>query len=303
MTHRKAVFFVAILAAGLTLSSGDSPAVPSQKSPLVGWTRLRLEASKFLIASAESVVERWTGNPTEEPDLIRVSNVMRYLGQVRAKDGFSLRSAPGGTPSRWMELEPGKSAREAVVGSDGGFRLRRFGIPSGKSEPWSGPWAEGKTERKQLTLEPSPENCLGPVDVWGIFGRLHCLSNAETMPLQLLNNDGLVKVTARRKGVRKVQLLVADLETGHSRTMEVEEILVELLPAPGEPDPGVFGLDSGVVLGIDPASGALLEIQGKRQKIPGSITFRLTGVSFLGRPRPPIPWPSESKSSTYLPAP
>jgi hypothetical protein len=126
---------------------------------------------------------------------------------------------------------------------------------------------------------------------------------ADEVRFLLLSNDGGHEVIARRKDSRRAELTLADLDGGVDRTVTLDLRRVELLPAPGEPDPSFFGMDGGISLWIDAGSGLPVEISGKREGIPGTIRFRLTGISLKARPRPVTPWPTEATSALTAPQP
>ncbi|MEN6631890.1 MAG: hypothetical protein ABFD84_05650, partial [Candidatus Polarisedimenticolia bacterium] len=143
--------------------------------------------------------------------------------------------------------------------------------------------------------------CGGPIDAWSFLGRLDCLAGAAETDVALLTNDGLVPVRAVRRGTRSVELWLDDLDGGEPRNPTVQAVELALLPAPGGPSPSVFGLDGEISLLVDPASGALLEIAGKRSGIPGTIRFRLVGAGFKAGRLPETPWPSQAIRADVAP--
>lgn len=288
---------------GLLLGSGPGrashPAGPA--SPLAGWTRLRLEASKMLVAHATSVIERWPGQEGQ-PGVVRVRSLLEYLGNRKISDAFSARPVEGGLPARWMEIEPGRKAREVRVAPGGRQVLRRFGPPEGKRDGWTGRWTEGNTETRDLVLDGAPPACGGVIDGWALLGHLQCLTVAPEVRFRMMSNRGLHNLVAVRRGTQRVDLRLAGLDGGAERRVTVEAYEIELVPGAGEPDPSVFGMEGTVRLLVDPLSGALVRIEGRREGIPGTIRFQLTGLAATPRPRPAVPWPSEAKSAMAVPA-
>lgn len=242
-----------------------SPAPPpaNPASPLAGWRRLRFGATKFLIGSARSTVERWAAGEGGAEALVRVTTSMGYFGhEARLHHAYSVLSAAGGLPAHWMELDPGKSARETTVSKDGSLSLRRFGPPPGKAPPWPGAWTEGRTDKATAKMHVQGGPCGGPLDAWLLLARLDCLTAAEEVRFVLLSNDGGHEVIARRSAARRTTISVSNLDDGARANMVLDQWRVELLPGPGEPDPSFFGMDSGVILWIDAGSGAPVEISG-----------------------------------------
>lgn len=308
--------YLLLVAAGPANALGQAPApprvAPSQveqsqvahgsPSPLAGWSRLQLDASKFLIASAHSTLDRWLPTTAGGPGIVRVHSALSYLGNTRLHDGFSVRPGDAPLPARWMEIDPGKRAREIRVVTGGELTLRRFDRPEGKEPPWSGPWTEGNREVKTLDLARGGDGCGGPIDPWALLGSLECLLAGPEVGFRLFSNDGIHAVIARRVQTSRTTLQLRNLDGGEPIDVSVEVATIELLPGPGEPDPSVFGLDGAIRLQIDTGSGALVQIEGRREGIPGLIRFRLSAVARRERPRPRIPWPTEATSATAVPA-
>ena len=287
----------------LSLTCREAGAEEPQDAVLAGWARLRLEATKFLVASAQSDVERWPSEGSDASSVVHVRTVLRYFGSRRDHHAFSVRPEGWGVPAHWMEIDPGKRAREVTVSRGGRLHLRRFDPPPGRDVPWDGRWAEARSETKDLALGPeSPGPCAGPFDPWSFLAHLRCLVE-EPAPFrfQLFSNDGVHAVIAEKRGEERLSLELRDLEDGTTAERTLRVVRVELLPAPGGPVPSVFGMNGGLSLLIDPASGALVEITGRLEKVPGTVRFRLTGYSVRGRPRPAIPWPGEAANASALP--
>ncbi len=282
-------------AAPARAGAGARPAA----TPLAGWTRLELHAST-LLATADAVIERWPG-AGEAPDLVRVSTSMRYLG--RSKDLVTYTEAPaeGGLPVRWMEIEPGRKAREWRAAADGALVKRRFGLPKGKSAPWKGSWTAGKPERLPPARPADDGTALAPLNAWTFLARLDLVAGRPEAAVPLIGNDGMVPAVTRRAETRPVRLRLRELDAGRDFALEIDAVRIELAPAPDGPDPAVLGLNGPVSLLVDPASGALLQIEGRREGIPGIIRFTLGGVSRRARTRPAIPWPAEARDATVAP--
>lgn len=289
----------ALLFSYVVFASAGSGTAATSVSPLAGWARLRLTASKFLVASAESTIERYPAAP--RPSLVRVASRLTYFGKTRLHQGFGERDAEDRPlPAHWMEIDPGIKAREATVDAERRLVFRRFDAPDGAPTPWRGRWKEGRREEKTLGAAGDGA-CGGPIDAWSFLGRLDCLAGAAETDVALLTNDGLVPVRAVRRGTRSVELWLDDLDGGEPRNPTVEAVELALLPAPGGPSPSVFGLDGEISLLVDPASGALLEIAGKRSGIPGTIRFRLVGAGFKAGRLPETPWPSQAIRADVAP--
>jgi hypothetical protein len=288
-----------LLAGGWAVAALGAAELPN---PLLGrWTVLRLEASKFLVASARSEIERWPGgaNGTE---LVHVRSLLRYLGNTREHHAYSIRPAGSGLPARWMELDPGKRAREVTVSAGGSLALRRFGLPAGRQAPWPGPWTAGRSEDRSLELGSDDTGpCSGPFDPWALLAHLPCLAGRPESRFRMFSNDAVHVVVARRVGEKHTVLQLTDLGTGRSVRSDVTLARIQLAPGPGEPDPSVFGMDGGITLLVEPDSGALVEIEGRREGIPGTVRFRLTGFSRTSRSRPAPPWPENAVDATAAP--
>lgn len=285
------------LAVALVAGFGARAAEPP--AGLEGWTRVRLEATKFLVASARSDIERWPAGD-EMPALVHVRSLLRYLGNSRDHHAWSVRPGGAAVPARWMELDPGKRARDVRVEKGGQLTLRRFGVPEGQQPPWRGRWSEGKTDVRDLGAIGGG-GCAGPFDPWSLLVNLGCLVKGPEVPFGLFSNDGLHRVIAKRRGTDHVTLKLADLAGGPSRDVSLDVVRVELLPGPGEPDPSVFGMQGGVVLTIDVATGAPVQIEGRREGIPGTVRFRLTGFARKDVPRPGVPWPEDAADASAVP--
>ncbi len=284
-------------------SAAPAPAPETPARALAGWRRLRFGATKFLVGSARSTIERWPAGDGGPEGLVRVTTSMGYFGhEARLHHAYSVQPARGGLPARWMELDPGKRARETTVVPDGQLTLRRFGPPPGQDEGWSGAWVEGRTDHAAAKTVPAGGPCGSPLDPWGLLARLGCLTKGDEVRFVLLSNDGGHEVIARRGESRQTRVSLVNLDDGSRSTVTLDQWRVDLLPAPGEPDPSFFGLDGGITLWIDAASGAPVEISGRRSGV-GTIRFRLNGVSLTPRPRPAIPWPSTAESALAAPQP
>ncbi|HNX19989.1 MAG TPA: hypothetical protein PKG80_06920, partial [Acidobacteriota bacterium] len=139
----------ALLFSYVVFASAGSGTAATSVSPLAGWARLRLTASKFLVASAESTIERYPAAP--RPSLVRVASRLTYFGKTRLHQGFGERDAEDRPlPAHWMEIDPGIKAREATVDAERRLVFRRFDAPDGAPTPWSGRWKEGRREEKTL---------------------------------------------------------------------------------------------------------------------------------------------------------
>lgn len=260
---------------------------------------MRLEATKFLVASARSDIERWPAT-AELPETVHVRSLLRYLGNGRDHHAWSVRPGSAPVPARWMELDPGKRARDVRVDTAGKLTLRRFGVPEGHEPPWRGRWSEGRTDGKELG-PLGDGGCAGPFDPWALLANLGCLARAPEVPFTLFSNDGVHRVVARRQGTDRLALKLADLAGGATREVALDVVRVELLPGRGEPDPAVFGMQGGVVLTIDVATGAPVQIEGRREGIPGTVRFRLTGFARKDVPRPLVPWPEDAADASAVP--
>lgn len=302
ITYLAWVLLCAAASAGTDVPTSAAPAATATTAAPPetpgDWRRVRLEATK-LFASATSTVERWPGE-ADQPALVRVVSTLSTLGRGMKRHGFSTRP-PGGVPAHFMEIEPGRKARESTLSPDGAFVLRRFGPPSGRKSGWSGPWTEGTADRLRLEV-PEGATCGGPIDGWALVANLACVTRGPEARLFLLTNGGGHAIVARRLGERDTTVSVADLDApGRRASLSVREVRVELLPAPGGDGVDVFGLDSGVTLRIDRDTGLPLEVEGRRDGIPGIIRFRLTGFGRAPSSRPLVPWPHAATNAMTVP--
>lgn len=152
---------VAVLAAFAAsvyaLAAAPAPAPPDPGALLDGWSRVQLRASK-LIASATAVIERWPAGEGVDSRLVRVSNELRYLGRSRLLVTYSERPAGGGLPLRWMEIDPGKKAREWRT-AEGKLSKNWFGLPEGREPPWDGAWVAGRRLEIPFELKDTTSKC------------------------------------------------------------------------------------------------------------------------------------------------
>jgi hypothetical protein len=291
------IYLVSSVFCGLAAAGGTTESTGAGADP-APWRRARLAATK-LFAKAVSDLERWPA--ANGGEVVRVVSDMSYLGGSLVRHGFSVRGGSAPLPVRWMEIEPGRKAREASAAADGRFRLRRFSPPEGRNSGWDGAWREAKTDSSKIEL-PGAVACGGPLDGWALLAHLECLVSGPEARLFVLTNRGGNVVVARRTGERRATVDVADLDGPARRRFESAQVRIELAPPP-DTDVSVFGLESEIVLWIDRGSGLPIEIEGRRHGIPGRIRFRLTGFGTQARPVPDVPWPSAARNAMIVPDP
>jgi hypothetical protein len=241
-------------------------------SPLSGWSELRLEGRKLLIAAAEV---RMTRHP--ERDLLRVESLLRIPGPDDRHLAWS--RADGGV-LRHVELAPEEKVRfvhleRPVCGASdeaGPPRVvsqrHRFGD--------DGPWQRPKIE----TVELSDEGRGVRHDPWSLLAHLDEL--LEVRSLDLATRDGLIRLRVVDEGSERETLRLVDLVTGEEREVALRRATVALSSKGGRT---LLGMSGDTILEIDADSGALLEIRGERDGIPGTIRLRL--VAFSTAPRAP----------------
>lgn len=266
-------------------------------SPLSGWSRLVLQGEKLWIAAATSSIERWPLDRTHPAPLVRVTSDLRLFGNPRGSHrSWSELDPAGRSLVRWVEAEPPRKSRTAALDAGGSVLVRRF--------RWSSSAAENSPERwiprdhKQIP-PPAPESpagsCLGPVDPYSLLARLDCLAEGKENRLVLLTKDGWSYLTARRGTVENRRRSLKDLDTGQTRTVELEVVRVDLEARDRRAGAHVLGMTGPVTLWLDAQSGALVEIEGTFNNVPGKTRMTLSAFSRTAAPRPALPWPASGQ--------
>lgn len=286
-----------LMVAGIVVAlalAGDGPLlVSSPANPLEGWTKLVLQGEKLWIATATSSIERWPGDAQNPAPMVRVTSDLRLFGNLKGGHrSWSELDSTGHSFVRWVEADPPRKSRAAERGKDGSVDMRRFRWPSGSTE--TAPQSWNLRDRRHLPPPPEilpKETCLGPIDPYGLLGRLQCLSQGSEKRVVLLTRDGWRQLTARRGPTQKQRRQLKDLDSGGTRTIELEVTRIDLTAAEGSGGPHVLGMTGPVSLWLDSTTGALLDIEGSFSNVPGKTRMSLTGFSRRAASRPLIPWP------------
>ena len=270
-------------------SPGGTPA-PEPLRSLAGWTALELGGERFLVAAARSRLERWPATEEAADSLLRVTTTVTIFGARNGRhqvDALS-RGTPPAT-SRWTEVQYGKRARAMQV-EEGRLSAWRFNLPPGDALPAAGAW--GKPGKPAVVAIPAsaPAAC-GTVDPYTLLLRLDCLSADPTRRALLLSREGTALVRVQRRERRIEKLKLRDLDTGRSIDAQLVLQRLELAGGGGAERATAFGMVGDVSIWIDEASGAVVEIEGRHEHVPGTIRLRARAFSRRSAPRPAPPWP------------
>jgi hypothetical protein len=287
---------VTMLAAGpLAAPASDD----SSGSGLEAWARLRLEGRKYLIASGRSEISRGSDPRAEDLELLTVSSEARVLG---AKAGRHEAASVMGGGRRgslcWMELSPRKKARLGLVHeSSGKITLTTF-RPTGQSdEDSAGSWPVS-----HLDEWPLPRDELGGrtevLDPYGLLGRLDALLESRSGELTVLTKRGPAQLRFERLSRERVRVRLRNLDDGAQIDEMIDAVVVDLTPGGEQSGETLLNMRGATRLWIDPASGALLRIEGEHEGAGGRLTLRLTAAAFLPgtRARPDWPGPGSAEA-------
>ncbi|MCU0254660.1 MAG: hypothetical protein MUE47_09000, partial [Acidobacteria bacterium] len=238
-------------------------------------------------------------------DLLRVTTTVTLFGARSGRhqvDALSRGTPPATT--RWTEVQFGKRARAMQVTGD---RLEawRFKLPAGDQLPAAGAW--GKAEKTaKVTLPADAAAVCGAVDPYTLLLRLGCLAADPARRALLVSREGAALVRAEPTGQRSASTLrLRDLDRG--QTVEAQLVLQRLVLRGGGGAAGetAFGMVGDISIWIDEASGAVVEIEGKHENVPGTIRLRARAFSRAAVPRPTPPWPflSTERLDAGRPAP
>jgi hypothetical protein len=106
-----------------------------------------------------------------------------------------------------------------------------------------------------------------------------------------VSREGAALVRAERGERRAATVRLRDLDTGHSVDAQLVLQRLELKGGGGAEGATAFGMVGDVSIWIDEASGAVGEIEGRHENIPGTIRLRARAFSRAAAPRPTPPWP------------
>jgi len=272
------------------LDSPGGTAPPEPLRSLAGWTALELGGERFLVAAARSRLERWPAPGEADDALLRVTTTVTIFGARSGRhqvDALS-RGTPPAT-SRWTEIQFGKRARAMQV-ERGRLSAWRFALPAGDQLPAAGAWGKpDKTANVALPAEAAA-TC-GTVDPYTLLLRLDCLAADPARSALLLSREGAALVRAERKERRATTLRLRDLASGDPVEAHLVLQRLELKGGGGAEGATAFGMVGDVSIWIDEASGAVVEIEGKHEHVPGTIRLRARAFSRAPAPRPTPPWP------------
>ena len=268
---------------------GSTPP-PEPLHSLSGWTALELGGERFLVAAARSRLERWPAPAQAGEALFRVTTTLTIFG---ARSGrHQVDALSHGTPpatSRWTEIQFGKRARAMQV-EGGRLDAWRFNLPAGDQLPAPGAW--GKPDKTaKVTLPVEAAAACGTVDPYTLLLRLDCLAADPARRALLLSREGSALVRAERGERRTATLRLRDLDSGDSIEAQLVLQRLELKGGAGAEGATAFGMVGDVSIWIDEASGAVVEIEGRHENIPGTIRLRARAFSRTAAPRPTPPWP------------
>ncbi|MBP7149362.1 MAG: hypothetical protein KBD01_17665 [Acidobacteria bacterium] len=263
-------------------------------SPLAGWTQLVLEGHKFLLASSRTTVSRWPAQGSA-PAAVEVLSRVNLFGSLAREHRAVALSAANGPTSRWVDLVPGERLNAHIL-TPGGVEYWRYRRPNGAERTGSFEnWGEPK--RRTVPAPPAYQaTCPGPVDAYTLLARLDCLAAGDSRSVAVATRDGIGMVRARRDAPRPQAFTLRDLDRGASTAVQLEVVRI-VLGEPGAAAETVLGMQGEVTLLVDAGSGALLEIEGRDDDVPGTIRLRLTGFSRRALSRPAMPWPTAAQTA------
>lgn len=272
------------------LDSSEADAPPAPLRSLAGWTALELGGERFLVAAARSRLERWPAPAAGQDELLRVTTSVTIFGARSGRhqvDALS-RGTPPAT-SRWTEIQFGKRARAMQV-EGGRLSSWRFPLASGDRLPAAGAW--GKPDRTARVALPAAgaAEC-GAVDPYTLLLRLECLAADPARRALLVSREGAALVRVERGERRAATIPLRDLASGESVEARLVLQRLELKGSGGTESATAFGMVGDVSIWIDEASGAVVEIEGKHEHVPGTIRLRARAFSRAATPRPAPPWP------------
>lgn len=282
-------------AGGAAAAAPAAPAATPAPEPLrslAGWTALELGGERFLVAAARSRLERWPAAAEGGEALLRVTTTVTLFGARSGRhqvDALSRGTPPATT--RWTEIQFGKRARAMQVEA-GRLTAWRFDLPSGDQLPAAGAWGKPDKTAKVTLPADAPAAACGTVDPYTLLLRLDCLVADPERRALLVSREGAALVRVERSGERRASTLrLRDLAGGE--TVEAQLVLQRLVlrGSGGAEGETAFGMVGDVSIWIDEASGAVVEIEGKHENIPGTIRLRARAFSRAAAPRPVPPWP------------
>jgi hypothetical protein len=242
-------------------------------SPLAGWSRLELSGRKFLIARGASTIERWPGR-----ELVAVTSEVSALGIRREHRVWVVAADPEGAAPRWAEVSPESKVRVVrYLAGEGAVEARRH--------RWRDEELGWGPERVQRFPLPAEAACSGrPRDAWSMLAELDDLVRIRPAERLVLTRKGVDRLRVVPGRARELTWKLEDLDRGETRRVRLRAAEVHLRGA--EKGETILGMSGDTTLLIDPVSGALLEIRGERDGVPGTIRLSLDAVGFAPRALP-----------------
>jgi hypothetical protein len=251
----------------------------SESSPLAGWSELALEGRKLLIAKGRSTIARHP-SAAGEPRLVVVDSDLQALGVHKEHRAFGL-TAPEGRLLAFLEHSPGQKLRTVAVDpSSGDLRV----------ETWrpdeSGTLALERAREVEL---PEPVRRRGVPDPFSLLADLDRLFEGGNV--EVLTKDGVTTLAVERGPLRRVTTTLREMDSGERRRVRLD--VVELRLSATDDGETLLGMSGPTVLLVERETGALVEISGERDGVPGTVRLSLTGFRAEAGPRPEVPWPAE----------
>lgn len=272
--------FLAPVRAEEPAAPATAPAVESPASPLDGWTELVLEGRKFLVATGRSSIVR-----DPERGRVHVASVLRALGSPKFHDAWSVARPDASASCAWLEVSRGKKARAGFV--DGAAEQATIvTLRAGAEDDGWGP-----PQIRSVAIGA------GRLDAYALLAHLPRLFEGGRIALVTKDGETVIDVRAGPPARRFLRLRALDGEKGDARVLLLA-VPLDLRAADGGET--LLGLEGDTRLWVDRSSGALLEIEGKKPGVPGTIRLTLEGYRTSATNIAEFPWPRAVTAGTDI---